>query len=596
MRKRAEIQQEDGAALLILALVLVMLVGIAAIVVDLAALRLDRRVDRLVSDVAATSGAGVLDQLGGGNAQTACETAWSYLLLNLADEGAVITVPNCAQFASACNPSDPHTAFASAGPYNFEIHYPVADDDPLMSGQELNPEIDGDPCQRFGIRIVRQREFSFARVMGIDTGGTDVRSVAKVGTGRGEAQVVPLVVLEPYRCSALYTSGQGKVTVRWYDDATGIDVPGIIVVDSNASDCHPSDPYSIDSQGVQKGWIRALPVPGKDIDGAILSYALGAGGHPATAYDPADPYDPINPADLTDPSEPASTWFRMYPVPTGTDNRITRAPIDWRYNCLPAYPNYFGITIPKCPDSNIRASYVDQLVGNYDGAPGIDSPGPGVFQQWTAEGYSCNLQSSDADIPVSGNWWIDCPGTSGSGGLTVRNNVTFSDGDVVFDGQVRVIGGSLSINDGGADDHIVFIRNGNFIKDAQATVILDKILVYLADPHGAIDFNGGTGGLEWIAPEGPSDLALPTKFEDLALWSEGDTLHRIGGQAGNVLEGTFFTPFADPFVLSGQGSQFQTEAQFVTRRLELSGQAELRMTPNPDRSTPFPVKEIRLIR
>ena len=85
-------------------------------------------------------------------------------------------------------------------------------------------------------------------------------------------------------------------------------------------------------------------------------------------------------------------------------------------------------------------------------------------------------------------------------------------------------------------------------------------------------------------------------FEDLALWSESPLEHRIGGQAGNTLTGTFFVPFSDPFVLTGQAGQFQTDAQFVTRRLEVTGQGEVKMHPDPDRSTLIPIREVRLIR
>ena len=118
--------------------------------------------------------------------------------------------------------------------------------------------------------------------------------------------------------------------------------------------------------------------------------------------------------------------------------------------------------------------------------------------------------------------------------------------------------------------------------------------VYLED--GRVDFNGGSGGLVWSAPDGLGFDPWGPLFDDLALWSESSEEHRIGGQAGNDLEGTFFTPNANPFVLSGQGSQFQTKAQFLTRRLELSGQAEVVMSPNPDRVTLIPIREIRLIR
>ncbi len=93
----------------------------------------------------------------------------------------------------------------------------------------------------------------------------------------------------------------------------------------------------------------------------------------------------------------------------------------------------------------------------------------------------------------------------------------------------------------------------------------------------------------WTAP-------LAGDFEDLALWAEAPLVFDIGGQGGNTLTGTFFTPHGDPFTLTGQGGQFQTSAQFLTRRLEVKGQGVVRMVPDPDRSTRIPIRGVLLIR
>ncbi len=586
MSRRVDPNREDGTALILVAAVMLLLLGIAALAIDLGALRLDRRADRLASDLAATAGAGSIEPLTGSEGDVACQTAWDYVLLNLADEGTNLSPPDCTQLAGACDPAAPHTAVGQAGPYRVEITFPVIDGDPLLDGQAPNPQVDGSACQRLGVRIQRDRDFGFARVLGFEVGSTEVRSVARIAAGPGEGELVPLVLLEPYDCDALYTSGQGQVTVKWFEQS-----PGLIVVDSEASACSPSDPFSIDSKGVQKGWIRALPVPDQDIPGAILSYALSGASTAvrANAYDPDDLDDPIDPADLFDPSEPVETWWRLYPTPTGITNRVTRAPIDWRYNCLQAYPDYLGIPVAGCPDWETTPSHIVGLEAAYGGLPGIS---PGIPNRWT-DLYDCS--PADPLIEVSGDWWVDCPGTSGNQGFVVGNGTTvvFNDGNVVFDGQVRVFG-SLEVNPGAANDHVVFLREGDFIKDAQASVSMEYTFVYLGD--GRVDFNGGSGGMEWTAPDNLGSDTWGPHFDDLALWSESSERHHIGGQAGNKLEGTFFTPFALPFELSGQGSQFQTEAQFLTRKLELSGQAMVQMSPDPDRVNPIPIREIRLIR
>jgi hypothetical protein len=485
---------------------------------------------------------------------------------------------------------------ASIGPYSFEIVQPVPDGHTFMAGQALNPDVDGSACQRLGARIVRQRDFSFAAVIGFDSGETDVSAVARIGVGLGAGELVPLLLLEPIACDALFTSGQGKITVSYFGET-----PGIIVVDSDASKTSnpnrcSNNSWSIDSKGTQNGWIRAIPVPGQGISSAILSYALsGAPGANATAaYDPGDLLDPVDPADISDPLEPAVSWFRLYPTPFPTSRRITRAPIDWRYNCKTGYPDYDldtpgsgGVPIADCPEAATRSAHIDDLRSKFGGAASIGIP-PAGYAQWTTS-HDCSYQPSDPDIVVTGNWWIDCPG-----GFTINNNVTFSGGSIVADGPIEVGGGSLTINAGAPRDEIVYIRSGRIYKVAQAALSMEQTFVYLAD--GWIDFGGGSGALTWTAPIGGTTNAAAGRFEDLALWSEARHVHALGGQAGNQLEGTLFTPNADPFVLTGQSGQFQTAAQFLTRRLEVKGQGEVSMHPDPDRITLIPVRDLRLIR
>lgn len=607
---------DDGAAALFIAMTLLLLFGVAALAIDLSGLRLDLRADRLASDLAATAGASALDPFDStAGPQEACETAKAYVLLNLNESAWDLShEPDCSLIPTTCDattlPPDPPVS-GDVGPYHVEIVYPVRDNDPLMAARPVDAAVDGAPCQRIGVSIQRNRDYTFARVLGFNQGATEVRSVARYGAGPGLGEVVPLVVLEPHDCSALYTSGQGKVTVKNYDET-----PGLIVVDSDGTTCGPSDPFAIDAKGTQKGWIRALPVPGTvgvpEIPSAILSHALSGIGS-ANSYDPSDLTDPINPSDLNDPTEPAKTWFRLYPKPTLIPSRVTRAPIDYRYNCNELYPTYLSVLIPKCDDAPAgtqagdddgATDYVDQLVAMYGGAPFVPPVGFTAWTSYTGDsnypaGLPCDFQGSDPSPAFpSGNWYVDCPGTSGGQGFTIRNSVTFAGGDVVFEGQVRTVsGGNLTINPATPDNHIVFVRNGNLIKDAQSTITMEHTVVILAG--GRVDFNGGSGGLVWTAPDLPVNappVTFQDHFEDLALWSESSLRHHIGGQAGNQLEGTFFTPYAEPFELSGQGTQVQFEAQFVTRRLELSGQSEVQMYPNPDRFTPIPLRQIMLIR
>lgn len=564
---------ERGAILILVTATILLLFGVTALAVDLSALRGDIRSDRLAADAAATAGAIHINPSSGSSANVACQVAWDYILLNLEDEGATVTAPNCATMVSACGASA-RFATGFAGPYTVEITHPVLDGDPLMSGQAINTVIDGAACQRLGVEITRSRQYSFAPVIGIDAGSTAIGAVARVEINAGEPEVVPLLVLEPVSCDALYASGQGSVTVAHF-----MDTPGIIVVDSDGSggsssiNCNTGNRWTIDAKGNNNGWIRALPVPGPDpIQSAILSYALSGapGANPAKSYDPNDLTTGTGAV-----SGPPQSWFRLYPRPQASHRRITRAPIDWRYNCKTAYPLYLGfVKVDPCtqtPDPKI-----DDLIGMY-GGPG--SP-MGISQRWT-DTKSC---SPSADVTVIGDWYVDCPG-----GFIINGvNVVFGSGNVVFDGTVDLrSSGTLTVNTT-TDDRIVYIRGtGNLIKTAQSSITLNQTMAYMEGGH--LDLVGGSGGLTWTAPVGGD-------FEDLALWAEADAEFEIGGQAGNTLEGTFFTPLSNPFILAGQAGQFQTSAQFLTRRLQVGGQGEVIMHPDPDRQTPIPTLAVRLIR
>ena len=577
-----------------IAFMMVTFIMLLALVVDLGLLRMDRRTDRLAADASALAGVAGLDPFSGGDAAEACAIAWEYLMLNIPDEGPSPIPPNCTIFADACDPAIARTATATAGPYTFNIVQPVPDSHTYMTGQTINPDVDGGACQRLGVGISRQRDYVFAAVVGIHAGATNVSAVARIGVGLGAGELVPLLLLEPISCDALFTSGQGKITVSYFEDT-----PGIIVVDSDASKTNnpnrcSSNSWSIDSKGNQQGWIRAIPVPGQTISSAILSYALSGaiGANAASAYDLSDL---TSPAAVADSSDPVS-WFRLYPEPFPVSRRITRAPIDWRYNCKTSYPDYDldgpgsgGVPVMGCFEAATRPPYIDNLTSLYGDASDIGSNPGGTFSRWT-DAHDCAYQPSDPDVAVSGDWWIDCPG-----GFTINNNVTFSGGSIVSDGPIDVGGGSLTINGGSSIvDEFVYIRSGRLYKVAQASISMTQTFVYLDD--GWIDFGGGSGSLIWIAPIGKTANVTASRFEDLALWSESREVHKLGGQAGNELEGTLFTPNADPFVLTGQAGQFQTAAQFLTRRLEVGGQGEVTMHPDPDRITLIPVRDIRLIR
>jgi hypothetical protein len=56
-----------------------------------------------------------------------------------------------------------------------------------------------------------------------------------------------------------------------------------------------------------------------------------------------------------------------------------------------------------------------------------------------------------------------------------------------------------------------------------------------------------------------------------------------------VLKGILFTPNANPFKMNSGTGGITADAQFITRKLEVSGGAALTMKADPNNSIPFTV-------
>lgn len=576
-------RRERGAYAVLYAVITVVMVGMAAIMLDLGALRYDVRSNQTVADFASTSAALDLNPVFGGTPHKACLSAWGYFLANTTDApndtsdpcAPFIGLPSCDPRAAVGDPINPWeeiVATGSAGPYQVTIAHPVPDDSPYMEGR-LDTGIDAGPCDRIAVQIVRTRGFVFGPVLGSASGDAPAQAVARSATNTGEGEGVALVLLDPTGCDALRNSGKGKVNVFGKDGA-----PGIITVDSAGTEkesflarrCktdgngNPTS-FTMDAFGQQNPEIHARDSDDGLVNGVIFSYALKPGQGNAAAYEEGD-----------------VTNGRLSPRPVPGE-RVTRRPIDWRYNCRS--DNF-------CPWTDSSDPYIDELrafVGTTGAPPG--------FQTYPADvpGASCGIPSSGSPLTLVGDWFIDCDGPQG---FKFAVPVTITGGNVVFAGDVRVGGttGELRINEGSSTDRWIYFRSGGeFIKDAQSTVVLDRVLAYIDD--GRINLGAGDGPLTWISPEGGN-------FEDLALWSESPKLHVLGGQANVNVVGTFFIPLAGstsdpdagPFTYNGQGDQVMDQAQFVVYRMEVKGQGTLNMTVDPERSTLIPLLGVRLIR
>jgi len=574
---------ERGAVMVMVALLFVILVVIAATVIDLAATRSDRSVNQVAADSAATAGAGVVRDIGG---QGACGVAVGYL-----EELAGQPIPglDCTGFPTTCNlTTTPALTTTTFGSQTISLTHPVLDSDPLMNpgavgaaGQTVHP-LDGEPCDRFGVQINDVHTTVFARIIGSATVQSSIHSVALAGAHFDTGRAINLLLLERHDCQVLQVQGggggQGGIIVQAViDDINGQTLPGRINVDSDASGGCSSK--GVISAGGTGAVIRAdgLPgCPGETSDGP------GAGCGTMEVLAPGPP-GCLMPA--------CNSTGLVAPSPEQTFERLTRAMIDWRYNCKSPYPA--ALDIDRCPNSAVRPAYIDSLVADV-GSSGV----PTGFQSYTAAGYPCWI-TGPTTVPV-GNWVVDCSD------LKVSDVLKFQGGNLIFDGDITLQGPStLSINTSNSHsfswvensplditDHsgqatFVYLRDGVVSKGSQAHLDMDQVMVYVTSTS-LLDVGGGSGSLRWIAPTtGP--------FDDLALWSETAAEHKFGGGSSLELEGVLFAPYGD-FTYSGNGTQQQVAAQFISLTLSTNGGGLLAIQPRSSRSVLFPSITATLIR
>jgi hypothetical protein len=277
---------------------------------------------------------------------------------------------------------------------------------------------------------------------------------------------------------------------------------------------------------------------------------------------------------------------RPAPEPTGLTRRLTRAPVDYRYNCWGDYTAPpVGLNWAVLPLTGGQA--IDGCTGTepahiYELIQTVGQNGPvGGFTSWTSLGHPCDLGSGHPAIAITGNVRIDCPT------LTVRSNVVIR-GDVVFDGHLTVTSsGNFTVRNSLASPGWAFFRGGTLTKDASAHLTFDNTAVYMSRTS-QVRMSGGSGSLTWIAPD-------TGDFDDLALWSDSPLTQFWAGQASLAMEGVFFTPLAAADY-SGTSGQNQTNAQWIAYRLLARGSGNLVVRPAVGRGVEFAGIGTKLIR
>jgi hypothetical protein len=596
MTRRAE----GGYTLIMVAASMFLLLGAAALAIDLSAVRLDRASDQRVTDTAAAAGA---LSVASGNGIAGCETALAYVTVNTPGISS-LDLSGCASFSTSCSATVAREYTQVAGRFTVTYVHPVPDSHDLMTPGALgsptravDPQ-DGNGCERVGVQITSVADATFARILGVNEMPTTVHTVARAAIGGGSGTPVNLLVLDRFGCQGFLVRGQAVVIVdAVLNPTTGALEAGVAAADSIGTNpvCTQGTGGVISIEG-NNALFRAdgpagCPIQtGTHAQGA-LSVGEGCGFiQTAAAGTPGCAGGGVN-APACTPGGGGSN--RPNPVPTALPAPLTRAPVDHRYNCKLDYT-----TIP----ASVAWATDPLTVANEQNIPACSGTGMPHVQNWIAAigqtntpiGYtrygspdSCSVSSLTFG---SGNWYIDCDTFS------VTGSVTFGTGgstptNVVFKGHVSVTsnGSGLIVNNSLANPGTVFFRGqgptssgskGTLTKGGGSNLVFNYSTVYMAKATRVALAGNGSGQLTWIAPDsGP--------FDDLALWSDSELIQDWAGNAALTMEGVFFTPLAIG-QYTGNGGLAQVNAQWIADKLWLGGNGTLVIRPQYGRAVQPP--------
>lgn len=624
MPPKERVRSEDGIFLVLWSVLVIGLMTMVAIVLDLSALRADRREQRAAADAAVTAGAHVLATQGGANA---CAVTWEYATTNL---GVPSGGAPCVAFPPCTGA--PWSVTGTSGGYTITIAHPVLDGDALLDADavgpdfavNLHPDADGVACDRIGVNISSTRQPIFARVIGASGNTTSAHSVARVAPGGPGDEPASLVLLERNACRAVRTDGVNTRLIV----AAANGAAGRIQADSRADGSCPGGTRVVEGTAGSSG-PSILAQHLRDAGGAIVKQAR------IQIF-----------AKLFGDPKAHTDWPTTVgePDPIGY-KQIGRTPVDARYlENVRALETEATTAVTSAAPFGASVTYVN-----------VTDPAP------TGLGLTCTI---DTPTPITSGtrFWFNCPG-----GLTVRNlTIDVADAEVVINGPLNVESTGFAITDArkvwvrgkttgnkrGIDLGAPFVVNNDnlatcagrsagavgtmFLKEGTleaanpaARVQWCQMFVYLRGDatttaasalpaavtpppalppppgdYGSIGTINVTGGaaIDWTAPneltELPTTAQLAShKFEDFALWTEAHQQSNLNGGGGLTLGGIYFLPNADPFRISGNsGQSIEVDAQFYVRRLEVRGGSVLRMVPDPSNQVPIPTNVVALIR
>ena len=650
-------KDEQGTVVLITAVFAMASLLMVGLVVDGGQLKVDRRTNKGVTDMAARAG---ISRLAFGPWSGVCK-ARGFLLGNAKafkafDAGSetwsnaaaqVLTTNPCPSVATApdtvpCAPNNPATwaklqATAGNGRYTVEIQSGYVLPDPRFAGDAALGDAgvtEQGSCDNLAVILTERQEPSFAQVGGAGATNVRVRSVGRLNAAETLDFVAALQLLERHDCDVLTTGGANTRVIAqpWGS------YPGTIQIDSDGTGSCPSP--ILNAQATSGGpSVLACSVNSTNPD-----CDPGTGARPSRIGIYARNFN-----------KPATVISTPYPSTYGdtaavASPRTGRKFIDLRYrtnvaaldaevkamipavNALPPGCTSVNLVTSTCNGSNGRTWLVVSDCG------ALTTFFNAVLGRTSAQNiwFRCDLNVTSPLALTAADSFIVVTGQ-----LAVNSAFTITDPRKVFIGGRSTgnrIGldltgsGSLNVNTGGAaacsgrtdpgHPNRLVVGHGSLKVGSGFTARMCQTFTYLASGYDKVPAVNGTNpcvcntysGTIEVTSGATVDLSAPNEvtgrlptadelattnpFEDLGLWVEaGGGTNGLTGGAATKLRGVFFLPNADPFTLAGGGTlPIELSAQFVSTTLKVTGGATVNLVPNPEDSIPVSIYTTLLVR
>jgi hypothetical protein len=689
--RRAE--GERGAVLILVAFAMVAVTTIAALALDIAQLRTDRRVNKSLADTSVRAGLGVLnlgpwsgicrarDYLKANSPAFSSFDPGSETWFQLSAPLNTLTSSPClnttnAPFTTLCLPgvlNSPRfdtwgklTGTAGGGRYTVEIQSGYAMPDSRFAEDTLAATDTGNPltgsCDNLVVIITENQAPFFGRVAGGGNRTTRIRSVGRLGLVTTGEYNPALLLLERDACDVLsVASNNSRVIAQPFAGHSGV-----FQIDSaNHAGC-ASNQAVLNGAATSGGPSivacsskAVAPTAGCDVDPLGTGTASFIGLH-GLSYQPPGAYMTSGPGTYGDTTAVRSGQSGRQSIDTLYRGNVVALDTDAR--AVLTTNGTTPRTIPPGCTTVVQTGIA--LLGR-----GGSCTGNGLT--WLVfQGTECamsNLNTYFLSYPLkklAQNVWFNCDlnvngllggllpltlnGVSSfvvvTGQLAVTSTFAITDPRKVYIGgrssgnKIGLDignGGNLNVNNPvpgvncllpiGLGSTKMVVADGAFNMASGGTTHLCQTFVFMASGYGKVPATDGTppctcntylgtvavgsgATVDWVAPNAitlrrptPLELDLGTiggsPYEDIGLWTEAGGVSSVNAGGGAAMVGVYFLGNSDQFTLAGNaGANVRLNAQFISRRMKVTGGATVNLVLNPWDSIPALVFNNVLVR